>query len=219
MPEFGIEITAFAWVPEVAQGYVKDLRPRWALEEAGLPYSVRLIGPEENNGAEYRQWQPFGQVPAYRDREMKIFETGAILLRIAELSENLRAWDEAERGQQMAWVTAALNSVEPMVNNTVHPGIFHAGEDWVEGFQPAADRLTAMRLDSLSGWLDGKDWLTGRFSVADIVMATVLRALENRPLLTERPVLSAYLKRCLDRPAFARALDGQLADFARYEAA
>jgi glutathione S-transferase len=214
-----IVISTFASVPEDAKGYVKDLRPRWALAEAGLDYSVRTVTGEEADSTEYRRWQPFGQVPAYRDDEVTLFESGAILLRIAELSPRLAPRDAQEAAQVQAWVFAALNSVEPKVDALVLPGVFHSGEDWVTGQRPHAERLVDLRLKSLSGWLEGREWLAARFSVADIVMATVLRALEDEPVLARHPTVAAYLDRCLARPAFREALDAQLATFARHAAA
>lgn len=210
-----IEISAFAWVPDFAQGHVRDLRPRWALEEAGLRYRSRLLKAGEADTAEYRAWQPFGQVPAYRDGTVTLFESGAILLRIAALSDRLRPWDAAEEARIDAWVIAALNSVEPYVSNVVGPPLFNAGEAWVEGYLVEAERLLGMRLSALANYLDGREWLADRFSVADIVMATVLRMIEASPLLAAEPVLADYLARGLARPAFRRALDAQMGDFAR----
>lgn len=209
-----ITITSFAWVPPFAQGYVKDIRPRWALAEAGLEYDVHLLSEGDADAPDYRRWQPFGQVPAYRDDEVQLFESGAILLRIAEQSDILRPRDAQESAQTQAWVFAALNSLEPKIDNLILPGTFHAGEDWVAGFRPHAERLVDLRLKSLARWLDGRDWLTGRFGVADIVMATVLRGLQEEPVLANYPTISAYLERCLARPGFERALAAQLATFA-----
>jgi glutathione S-transferase len=211
-----IVISAFAWVPEFAQGYVKDIRPRWALAEAGLGYDVRLVGQDDADSPEYRRWQPFGQVPAYRDGEVELFESGAIVLRIAGLSERLAPRDAQEAAQTQAWVFAALNSIEPKVDNLILPGVFHAGEDWVAGMRPHAERLVDLRLRSLSGRLAGREWLAGRFGVADIVMATVLRGLHDDPVLTSHPTVAAYLERCLARPAFSAALAAQLATFAEH---
>lgn len=214
-----IEISAFAWVPPFAQGYVKDIRPRWALAEAGLSYTVRLLSGDDAAAPAYRRWQPFGQVPAYRDEEVELFESGAILLRIADRSDVLRPRDVQEAMQTQSWVFAALNSVEPKVDNLILPGTFHAREDWVAGFRPHAERLVDLRLKSLTAWLQGRDWLTGRFGVADIVMATVLRGLQEEPVLVGYPVVAAYLERCLARPAFERALSAQMQTFAENEPA
>lgn len=209
-----IEISGFAWVPPFAQGYVKDIRPRWALAEAGLDYKVHLVSDGDADKPEYRRWQPFGQVPAYRDEEVELFESGAILLRIADRSEALRPRNAQGAARTQAWVFAALNSVEPRIDNLVLPGTFYAGEDWVAGWRPHAERMVGLRLKSLSSWLDGRDWLTGKFSVADIVMATVLRGLQEEPILADYPVVSDYLERCLTRPAFEQALQAQLRTFA-----
>ena len=214
-----IEISTFAWVPPFAQGYVKDLRPRWALAEAGLDYTVRTLAGDEPNGAAYRAWQPFGQVPAYRDEEVELFESGAIVLHIARRSTRLAPRDPQEAAQTEAWVLAALNSVEPRVDNLVLPPLFYAGEAWVEGARPHAERMVEFRLKSLSGWLDGREWLAGRFSVADIIMATVLRTLEGEPVLGRHPRVAAYLERCLARPGFAAAHAVQLETFAQHEPA
>jgi glutathione S-transferase len=211
-----IEISTFAWVPPFAQGFVKDLRPRWALAEAGLPYRVQTVRPGEQDGPAYRAWQPFGQVPAYRDDEVELFESGAIVLRIAERSERLAPRDPQEAAQVRAWVFAALNSVEPRIDNLVVPGIFHQGEAWVAGFRPHAERMVDLRLKSLTGWLRSREWLAGRFSVADIVMATVLRALGEEPVLAAHPVVADYLERCLARPAFGEAVAAQMATFAEH---
>ena len=209
-----IVISSFAWVPPFAQGYVKDLRPRWALDEAGLEYRVHILGDGEADSAAYRAWQPFGQVPAYRDDAVELFESGAILLHIAGKSPALAPRDEQEAALMQAWMFSALNAIEPKVDNLILPGIFHAGEAWVDGFRGAAEALIDLRLKSLSGWLDGRDWLTGRFSVCDIVMATVLRGLQNEPVLQRHPRVAAYLERCLARPSFERAMAAQLATFA-----
>lgn len=215
-----IEISAFAWVPPFAQGYVKDLRPRWALAEAGLDYTVRPLAGEEADGRAYRAWQPFGQVPAYRDEDVELFESGAIVLHIARRSPALAPRDPQEAAEVEAWVLAALNSVEPKVDNLILPGVFHPGEAWVEGWRPHAERLVDLRLKSLSGWLEGREWLAGgRFSVADIVMATVLRGLEGSPLLARHPRVAAYLERALARPGFAAALKAQMETFAQHEPA
>ena len=208
-----IEITAFEWVPDFARGHVKDLRVRWALEEAGLPYRAVLIDHEQKATPAYRRWQPFGQVPAYRDGEVELFESGAIVLHIAARSEALAPPDPAGRARVATWVLAALNSIEPFVTNVVAPDIFFAGEAWVEERRPSARAELDERLGALSGWLDGREYLEGRFTGGDIVMATVLRDLSFADGLARFPVLAAYRRRCEARPAFARALAAQLAAF------
>lgn len=209
-----ITISAFAWVPPFAQGYVKDIRPRWALAEAGLDYEVRLLAGDANNQPDYRQWQPFGQVPAYRDDEVELFESGAIVLRIANRSEILAPPDAQDAASMQAWTFAALNSVEPKVDNLIQPAVFHPGESWVAEWRPHAEKMVDLRLNSVSQWLQGRDWLTGRFSVADIVMATVLRGLQHEPVLGGHPAVADYLRRCLARPAFGIALAAQMQTFA-----
>lgn len=209
-----ITISAFAWVPPFAQGYVKDIRPRWALAEAGLDYNLHLLSSGDQDRPDYRQWQPFGQVPAYRDDEVELFESGAIVLHIANRSEALAPLNAQHAASIQAWLFAGLNSIEPKVDNLILPAVFHAGESWVDEFRPHAERLVDLRLKSLSGWLQGRDWLTERFSVADIIMATVLRGLVDRPVLENHPTVSSYLQRCLARPAFEQALAAQLKNFA-----
>lgn len=209
-----IEISSFAWVPAFAQGYVKDIRPRWALAEAGLDYNVHLLSNGAPDVPDYRRWQPFGQVPAYRDDEVELFESGAILLRISEQSDILRPRSAQEAAQTQAWIFAALNTLEPKIDNLILPGTFHAGEDWVAGLRPHAERLVDLRLRSLAAWLEGRTWLTGRFGVADIAMATVLRGLQEEPVLAGYSVVSTYLERCMSRPGFEKALTAQLAVFA-----
>lgn len=215
-----IQLTAFKWVPDFAQGHVKDLRVRWALEEAGLPYEQVLIDGNDQSSDAYRRWQPFGQVPAYRDNNVELFESGAIVLHIAETSETLAPRDAAGRARVAAWVIAALNSIEPHVHNVVTLDLFHAGESWVEGRRPSAMALLTKRLESLAVWLGDKDFLEDRFTAGDLVMTTVLRDLVDRDggVLSSFPTLDAYRRRCEARPAFGRALEAQLQSFREHEA-
>ena len=207
------QITAFRWVPEFAQGYVRDLRLRWALEEAALPYEVVLVDPEIMASAEHRQWQPFGQVPAYRDEAVEMFETGAILIHLADKSEALAPADPAGRAKVMSWVVAALNSIEPHAQNLVNLDTFFAGQAWTTERRPSARVLLDSRLTSLSTWLADKDYLEGTFTAGDIAMHTVLRELVDCGALLPFPNLEAYRARCEARPAFARAMEGQMATF------
>lgn len=208
-----IEVTAFRWVPAFAQGYVRDLRVRWALEEAGLPYKAVLIDSEIKNSKDYRAWQPFGQVPAYRDDQVELFESGAIVLHIAARSEALAPKDEAGRARTMTWVIAALNSMEPHVQNFALLDVFYANEAWAKERRPGAEALVNGRLESLSHWLDGKDYLEDRFTVGDLIMTDVLRQLVNSGVLARFPILDAYRRRNEARPAFGRALEAQLQTF------
>lgn len=208
-----ITLTAFRWVPPFAQGYVRDLRIRWALEEAGLPYAVTLIDPQIQASDDYRRWQPFGQVPAYRDEAVEMFESGAIVLHIAEASEALAPSDPAGRARVSAWVIAALNSVEPQVQNLVHLDAFHAGEAWTVERRPQAQAALDARLAALSDWLGEKDYLEGRFTAGDLMMTSVLRELVDNGALARFPSLDAYRRRCEARPAFGRAFEAQMQTF------
>jgi glutathione S-transferase len=208
-----IQLSAFRWVPPFAQGYVRDLRIRWALEEAGLPYEVFLIDPQIQGSDSYRQWQPFGQVPAYRDDSVEMFESGAVVLHIAGKSEALAPPDEAGQARVATWVFAALNSVEPHAQNLIELAEFHAAEDWAQARLPQAQALVDARLAGLATSLGDKDYLEGRFTAGDLIMTTVLRELVGCGALARFPTLDAYRQRCEARPAFGRAMDGQMQTF------
>jgi glutathione S-transferase len=210
-----IKVSALRSVPTFAHGLVRDLRVRWALEEAGLPYQSRPLEPSERKTKDYLAMQPFGQVPAYEEDGLVLFESGAILLHIANRSDVLMPTDEKSRARVTAWVFAALNSVEPHIQNLTAMDLFHADQDWAKQRRPGALQLAESRLQSLSEWLDGRDYLENdRFSVADLLMTTVLRMPRHCDLLARYPSLDAYRQRCEARPAFKRALDAQMADFA-----
>jgi len=208
-----ITLCALPWVPPFARGLVRDLRIRWALEEAGLPYQTRLLSPEDRQSKEYRAMQPFGQVPVYEEDGLVLFESGAILLHIAQRSEVLMPPDANARARATVWVFAALNSIEPRIQNLAAIDLFHATEDWAIARRPAAVKDVQTRLTALSDWLDGRDYLEDRFTVADLLMTTVLRIPRHTDLVAQMPVLEAYRLRCEGRPAFKRALAAQLADF------
>jgi len=204
-----IEIAAYSWVPAFAQGYVRDLRVRWALEEAGLPYEATLLDARVARPSSYRQWQPFGQVPAYRDEEVELFESGAIVLHLAGKSEALAPRDPAAQARMTTWVIAALNSIEPFSQNqnNLTPD---AGEAWTKQVRSALDE----RLSALSEWLGDKDYLVdGRFTAADLIMVTVLRELVECGTLARFANLDAYRQRGEARPAFGRALEAQMKPF------
>jgi glutathione S-transferase len=206
-----IEVTAFDWVPPTSQGYVKDLRVRWALEEAGLPFQVTLVDGQILASDDYRRRQPFGQVPAYKDDVVELFESGAIVLYLASRSETLAPRDDAGRARVMSWVIAALNSVEPHVQNVVQRG--RAYDAWTAEHQPQLEVTMNAKLTALTRWLDGKDYLEGRFTAGDLIMTTVIRELVECGALARYPILDAYRRRCEARPAFGRALEAQLQPF------
>jgi glutathione S-transferase len=211
-PNASIEITAFRWVPDFAQGVVRDLRARWALEEAGLDYRVRLL--DQQRPPEYLLEQPFDQVPCFSDGEVKIFETGAIVQYIGEKSEVLLPRDQQGKFRAIQWTYAALNSVEPAILNLLLIDIFYKGEEWATLRRPGAEEFARLKLKRVSEWLGDKEWLEGRFTIGDLLMITVLRFLRHTNLVEEFPNLAAYVKRGQARPAFQQALNDQLAAYA-----
>lgn len=215
-PNASIEITAFRWVPEFAQGVVRDLRARWALEEAGLDYRVRLL--DQQRPPEYLLEQPFDQVPILNDGSVSIFETGAIAQYVGEKSETLLPGDTQGRYRAIQWTYAALNSVEPAILNLLLIDLFYAGEEWAKLRRPSAEDFARLKLKRLSEWLGDKQWLEGdRFTIGDLLMVTVLRFLRHTDLVAEFPNLAAYLNRGEARPAFQRALADQLATYKQFE--
>jgi glutathione S-transferase len=206
-------VSAFGWVPPFAQGVVRDLRVRWALEEAGIAYEAKLLDLEGVKQPAYRREQPFGQVPAYADGEVAMFESGAIVLHIALDSAALMPRDAPGRARAMTWLFAALNSVEPAISQLAEIDLFHAGEAWAAERRPQVEAEVRSRLAVVAAQLDGRDYLEGSFTAGDLMMATVLRGLRHTPLVGEQPPLRAYLSRCEARPAFQRALAAQLEPF------
>jgi glutathione S-transferase len=210
-----IKVSAFRWVPPMAQGLVRDLRVRWALEEAGLAYEEQLIGPEDQTSEHYRRLQPFGQVPAYEEDGLVLFESGAIVMHVAERSEALMPSEPGARARAKTWMFAALNTMEPPIQNLAEIDLFQPEEEWAKLRRPAALEAVRTRLANLSDWLRGRDYLEERFTAADLLMSTVLRILRHTELLAEYPVLHAYCLRCEARPAYRKALADQMAPFAR----
>jgi glutathione S-transferase len=213
-----ITITAYNWVPDFAKGLVRDLRVRWALEEAGLPYQVKLITHEEKLTPSYRALQPFSQVPSYQDDDVVLFESGAIVLHIARFSTALLPTDEAGRARATAWVFAALNSVEPFIMGLVDADIFSREAPWAKESRPHWEGMVKKRLADLAERLHGRNWLEDSFTAGDLMMATVLRILRHTNLVTSDPTLAPYLARCEARPAFQKALADQLASFKETDA-
>ncbi|MBA3895553.1 MAG: glutathione S-transferase family protein [Sphingomonadaceae bacterium] len=218
-PNAAIEVTAFKWVPDFARGFVRDLRVRWALEEIGLPYRVRLIGGEGDRPADYWLDQPFGQVPVYKEGDLTLFESGAILIHIGEKDERLLPRDANGRARAIMWLIAALNSIEPQSGQLTAIDVFDRGAEWGKLRRPRVVEIVEQRLSRLSDWLGGKEWLEGRFTVGDIMMVDALRGISDDSLLARHANLAAYVARGTARPAFRRAMDAQIANFAELEAA
>lgn len=207
--EAEIVISGLRNVPAFAHGNVRDIRVRWALEEIGRDYRVELFEGMTPRPEEYRQWQPFGQVPAYADDQVQLFESGAILLHLGEQDERLLPREAQPRADAIAWLIGALNSVEPMVMQIVTLDIFQAGKPWAKDARPSAVSFVESRLKRVAEALGDNDWLTGRFTVADIMMITVLRNLDHTDILAGFPTLAAYKARGEARPAFQQALEDQ----------
>ncbi|MFP2930513.1 glutathione S-transferase family protein [Pyxidicoccus sp. 3LG] len=211
-----ITVSAFKWVPPFAQGVVRDLRVRWALEEAGLPYQARLIDPSVQASADYRALQPFGQVPVFEEDGLVLFESGAIVLHIASRSEALFPADAAGRARATTWVLAALNSIEIQVQQLAEIDLFAADQEWARLHRPDVEKATRRRLSELATCLGDREYLEGRFTAGDLMMTSVLRILRHTDLLGAEPRLKAYKERCEARPAFQRALAAQMAPFGQH---
>ena len=205
-------VSAFGWVPDFAKGRVRDLRVRWALEEAGQRYDTVLLDASRPRGADYIAWQPFDQVPAYRDGEVEMFESGAILLRIAEEYPGLLPTDPQARWQALSWLFAAYSSIEPAIMQHITVAFFHADKPWSAGAAEALKSFAQLRLQRLVDALGDKEWLAGEFSIADIALIVAFKSADEE-LIEEQPRLAAYRARAEARPAYIRALDAQLADF------
>lgn len=207
-----VRVTAFNWVPDFARGWVRDLRVRWALEESGVEYSVRKLEAMGDRPADYFAEQPWGQVPSYRDDEVQLFESGAIVLHVGRKFGAILPSDENGRARATAWVIAALNSVEPFVAQLPLIDVFHKGEAWTQERRPQVVEMIDRRLNRLSDWLGDKEWLEDEFTAGDLLMVDVLRIAQNCGALGQ-PNLIRYVERGKARPAFKRAYDAQLADF------
>ena len=206
-------IWTYDWVPQGPRGHVRDVRLRWACEEAGLPYRMAYIRFEDRTGPDHLSRQPFAQVPALQDGEIRLFESGACLLHLAEKSEALMPADPQGRAETLEWLIAGLNSVEMVSVPWWFIGLSNPPENPLEGW------LTS-RLSRLEAVLASRDWLAaGRFTVADLLMADILRVKKLRAALGPYPALAAYATRVLDRPAFRKAYQGQIDHFAAADAA
>jgi glutathione S-transferase len=206
-------ITTFGWVPEFARGFVRDLRPRWAFEEVGQAYEVNLI--RDSKTAEHRKFQPFGQVPTYQDDEIEIFESGAIVLRIAERAGQLIPTDSCERMKAIQWLIAALNTVEPAVMEFAINELFEAGRSWSAERRPVVLGYIETRLRDLQARLGDQPWLEGdEFTVGDLMMVSVVGGLRGTGVLDRFPGVAAYVARGEGRPAHRKAMADHLAVFA-----
>jgi glutathione S-transferase len=210
-------LVTLKWAPPLVRGLVRDLRARWALEEAGIPYEVVQLGQDEQRAAPHLARQPFGQVPALLDGEVTLFESGAIVQYVAERSPALLPSEPAMRARVTSWMFAAVSTLEPAASNLQEVDWFNAREPWAKPRRPAVIDFLRFRFGSLSDWLRDRDHVAGPFSAADILVTSVLRMVRYTDLVAEQLVLAAYQARCEARPAFRRALEDHLAAFARFD--
>lgn len=205
-------ISTFAWVPEFARGFVRDIRARWAFEETGQAYAVELIDGPYAKSAAHRRFQPFGQVPTYSDGAVEIFESGAIVLRIAEQGTGLLPDDPAARIRAIQWLIAALNSIEPWVMQLAVVDVFEADREWSKARRPKVVEDLRGRLADLAAVFSDKEWLDGgAFTVGDLMMVSVLGGLRNTSVLADYPDLAAYVARGEARPAHVKAMADHMA--------
>lgn len=208
-----VTITAFENSPDEGQGLARDMRVRWALEEVGQPYVVRLVSFAEMKQPAHLALHPFGQIPTYEEGELALFESGSIVLHIAERHKGLLPDDANARARAITWMFAALGTVEPPIVELEMATYVEGDKPWFEQRRPIlADRIRD-RLAPLSSRLGRADWLDGGFSAADLMMVMVLRRLEGSGIVEEYPNLAAYVARGEARPAYKRAFDAQLAVF------
>ncbi len=206
-------ITAFERSPDRGRGLARDMRVRWALEEVNQPYDVRLVSFSEMKQSAHRKLHPFGQIPTYEEGDLALFESGAIIFHIAERHAGLLPDDANARARAIAWMFAALNTVEPPIVDRSMATILERDKTWYGERLPMLEDRVRVRLDELSSRLGRADWLDGAFSAGDLLMVTVLRRLNGSGILEEHPTLSAYVARGEARPAYQRAFADQLAVF------
>ena len=207
-------ITAFERSPDRGEGQARDMRVRWALEEVGQPYDVRLVSFSDMKEPAHRALHPFGQIPTYEEGNLSLFESGAIVFHIAERHSGLLPDDANARARAITWMFAALNTVEPPIVDREMATLVERDKTWYEQRLPILEDRVRGRLDELSRRLGDADWLDGAFSAGDLLMVTVLRRLNGSGLLDKYSNLSAYVARGEARPAYKRAFDDQLAVFA-----
>ncbi len=206
-------ITAFEQSPDRGKGQARDMRVRWALEETGQPYDVRLVSFREMKEPAHRALQPFGQIPTYEEGDLALFESGAIVLHIAENHAGLLPDDPHARARAITWMFAAVSTIEPPIVEREQVRYAEGDKPWYADRLPILEDRIRVRLDDLSARLGGADWLDGAFSAGDLLMVMVLRRLEGIRILEEHPSLFAYVARGKARPAYQRAFAAQLAVF------
>lgn len=206
-------ITAFERSPDRGQGLARDMRVRWALEEAGQPYEVRLVSFKAMKQPAHLALHPFGQIPTYEEGDLRLFESGAIVLHIAERHAGLLPDDANARARAITWMFAALNTVEPPILELVTVRIVEGDQPWAGERMPLVKERIRHRLDQLSARLGDAHWLDGAFSAGDLMMVHALLRLKPSGMLDEFPTLAAYVARGEARPAYRRAFDAQLAIF------
>jgi glutathione S-transferase len=212
-------ITAFESSPDRGRGLARDMRVRWALEEVGQPYDVRLLSFAAMKEPAHLARSPFGQIPTFEEGDLVLFESGAIVLHIAERHPGLLPDDEAGRARAIAWMFAALTSVEPPIVGRTIAVLMEGDKPWRAERLPLVEERIRKVLGQLSARLGDADWLDGAFSAGDLLMVTVLRRLGSSKILDEYPNLAAYVARGESRPAYQRAFAAQLAVFAASQAA
>jgi glutathione S-transferase len=206
-------ITAFARSPDRGRGLARDMRVRWALEEVGQPYDVRLLSFKEMKESAHLRLHPFGQIPTYEEGDLALFESGAIILNIAERHAGLLPDDPNGRARAIAWMFAALSTVEPPIVERSMAIIVEKDKSWHQERLPMLEDRVRVRLGELASRLGNGDWLDGAFSAGDLLMVTVLRRLDGSGLVEKFPNLSAYVARGEARPAYQRAFAAQLTVF------
>jgi len=210
-PPMPITITAFERSPDGGKGLARDTRVRWALEEVGQPYAVRLVSFQAMKEPAHRALHPFGQIPTYQDGDLALFETGAIVLHVAERHAGLLPDDANARARAITWMFAALNTVEPPILDLVTARLFEGDKPWSKERLPLVEDRVRDRLKPLAARLGEADWLDGGFSAGDLMMVSVLLRLRASGILDEFPTLAAYVARGEARPAYKRAFAAQLA--------
>ncbi len=206
-------ITAFAQSPDRGRGLARDMRVRWALEEAGQPYDVRLVSFSEMKAPAHLALSPFGQIPTYEEGDLVLFESGAIILHIAERHAGLLPEDANARARAVMWMFAALSTIEPPILEFANAFLLERDQPWYEARRPVVEARLHARLDQLARRLADSDWLEGEFSAGDLMMVTVLLRVRAAGALDAYPNLSAYVARGEARPAYKRAFEAQLAVF------